>query len=127
VKASSSAVASFLPFTNKQHELGSHVSYLHVEGEDGFMIEGNYSYNFRSRDVAFTPDATAGINISHFGVESNCDELEDTLMWTSIAAALITGLQVGGGLKRRLRRFDVFGESRVLTISTTRSRTSPLF
>ena len=79
--------ASFLPFTIEQHELGANVSYLHIDESDGFMIEGNYSYNFRPQEVAFTPYVTAGFNIFHVGFESDCDGSRTSFLSTSTAAA----------------------------------------
>ena len=102
--------ASFMPFTNKQHEVGANFSYLHVSETDGWMLEFNYHYNFAPQDAGFTPFVTAGLNIAHHGGDDVCDDIEDITDTDQDCSATDAGLQVGGGIKKSIGRFDLFGE-----------------
>jgi hypothetical protein len=103
--------ASFLPFTNKQHEVGANVSYLRVEGSNGLMFEGNYNYNFNMQNGAFIPFATGGINTYHFGGPEGCGDIEDIFDVDIDCSTTEAGLQIGGGIKRPLAgNREFFGE-----------------
>jgi hypothetical protein len=86
---------SFYPAANNQHQITIDLSYLRVEGLNGFMGEGNYHYNFRLEGGEnFTPYAGGGINIADIG--------------SSTEAAV----QIGGGFRRPIqngREFFVEG------------------
>ena len=89
---------SALPFEDKRHELLGNLSYLHVEDSNGFSLDVDYHYNFRSNEH-FTPYAGGGLNVAHFGCGIDVpDELED-VVGDFDCGVTDTALQLGGGLK----------------------------
>jgi hypothetical protein len=103
-----------LPFDSDQHELTGNVSFLRVEGFNGFMVDANYLYNFRLQGgQAFTPYAGGGLNFSRFNFDV-CGEFEDELedFVDCDQGNSETGLQIGGGIKRPFGTAgrELFGE-----------------
>jgi hypothetical protein len=73
------------PFSRKKHEIQFNADYQRVFDENGFGIDIDYYYNFRDRIGEFTPYAGAGIVV------------------TDIASETETDLQIGGGIRHRMR------------------------
>jgi opacity protein-like surface antigen len=104
-----------LPFDSDQHEITGNVSYLRVEGINGFMIDANYLYNFRLQGgQAFTPYAGGGLNFARFSFDT-CGDLEEELEEAGFDCDVSNSeaaLQIGGGVKKPFGTAgrELFGE-----------------
>jgi hypothetical protein len=87
------------PFTEEKHEVQGNVSYLRVEGTNGFSFDADYLYNFAPpSDSTITPFAAAGLNITRFSFD--CGDFDD--IFDIDCSSTDSALQIGGGLKRPL-------------------------